>query len=71
MSLARTGAPDSRGTPRTTAWWPSVRTCAPSRASSLANTNRPSKMFSVTMAAPSAMALSAITNGCRSVARPG
>ena len=34
MSWALTGAPDSRGTPRTTAWWLSVRMSAPRRTSS-------------------------------------
>ena len=36
-SEARTGAPDRRSTPRTTAWRPSVRTSAPMRASSSTN----------------------------------
>ena len=49
-----TGAPESRGTPRTTAWWPSVRRSAPSRASSWANMNRASKTFSVIIAVPCA-----------------
>ena len=52
MSVARTGAPESRSRPRTTAWWPSVgcpRRAGPSRCT---NMNRPSKMFSVISEAP-------------------
>ena len=50
---ATTGAPESIGTPRTTAWCPSVRRSAPRRASSWANMNRASKTFSVIIAVPS------------------
>ena len=35
------------------------------------NMNRPSKMFSVTNATPSAIAFRAIAIGCRSVGNPG
>ena len=71
MSWATTGAPDSIGTPRTTAWWPSVRRSAPSRASSWANMNRASKTFSVIIAVPVDDRGEAIANGCRSVGKPG
>ena len=71
MSVARTGAPESRSRPRTTAWWPSVLMSAPSRIISLANMNRPSKMFSVIREAPSLTAASPIAIGSRSVAKPG
>ena len=71
MSVARTGAPESRSRPRTTAWWPSVRMSAPSRTISFTNMNRPSKMFSVISEAPSLTAASPIAIGSRSVAKPG
>ena len=71
MSVARTGAPDSRSRPRTTAWWPSVRMSAPSRTISFTNMNRPSKMFSVISEAPSLTAARPIAIGSRSVAKPG
>ena len=66
-----TGAPESIGTPRTTAWCPSVRRSAPRRASSWANMNLASKTFSVIIAVPDETAASAIANGCRSVGNPG
>ena len=44
---------------------------APSRIISLANMNRPSKMFSVISDAPSLTAASPIAIGSRSVAKPG
>ena len=65
------GAGQPFGRPRTTAWWPSVRMSAPSRASSWTNMNRASKTFSVIIAVPSPTAASAIANGCRSVGKPG
>ena len=71
MSVARTGAPESRSLPRTTAWWPSVRTSAPIRAISSQNMNRASNRFSVIIAVPSAIDSSAIACGCRSVGSPG
>ena len=71
MSLAHTGALESCATPRTTAWWPSVRASAPSRIISSTNRNRASKTFSVIIDVPSATAASAIAIGCRSVAKPG
>ena len=40
MSVARTGAPERRSRPRTTACLPSVRISAPSRTSSWTNVNR-------------------------------
>ena len=71
MSLAHTGALDSRSTPRTTAWCPSVRASAPSRIISSTNRKRASNTFSVIIDVPSATAASAIAIGCRSVANPG
>src|SRR5262249_6890823 len=54
MSGARTGAADSRGTPRITAWCPSVLMSAPIRCNSPTYVKRPSKTFSVAMLVPSA-----------------
>ena len=71
MSVASTGALESRSRPRTTAWWPSMRTSAPSRTSSLTNMNRPSNTFSVISAVPVETAASATAIGCRSVGNPG
>ena len=71
MSLAHTGALDSCGTPRTTAWWPSVRASAPRRTISSTKRKRASNTFSVIIDVPSATADTAIAIGCRSVAKPG
>jgi hypothetical protein len=71
MSDAHTGADDSRRTPRTTAWWPSVRASAPRRTISSTNRKRPSNTFSVIIEVPSETAESAMAMGCRSVANPG
>ncbi len=67
----RPGHPTASACPRTTAWWPSVRTSAPSRASSWTNRNRPSKRFSVTIDVPSLIAASVTIIACRSVGNPG
>src|ERR671928_198095 len=71
MSVATTGALESRSRPRTTAWCPSMRTLAPSRTSSLANTKRASNTFSVIRAVPVDTAARATAIGCRSVGKPG
>jgi len=71
MSSARTGAAESRSTPRITAWWPSVRMSAPIRFNSSTNMNLLSKTFSVTMLVPDADDSSAIIWGWRSVGNPG
>ncbi len=70
-SVAMTGAPTSCGTPRTSAAAPCTVTSAPMRASSGTWAKRLSKTVSVIVAAPSAVAISAIICACRSVGNPG
>ena len=71
MSEHHTGALESCGRPRTTAWWPSVRASAPSRIISSTNRKRASNTFSVIIDVPSAIDASAIAIGCKSVGKPG
>ncbi|COW31015.1 Uncharacterised protein [Mycobacterium tuberculosis] len=71
MSEHHTGALDSCGRPRTTAWCPSVRASAPSRIISSTKRNRASNTFSVIIDVPSAIDAKAIAIGCRSVGNPG
>ncbi len=71
MSDDHTGALDSCGIPRTTAWCPSVRASAPSRIISSTNRNRASKTFSVIIDVPSAIDANPMAIGCRSVGKPG
>ena len=66
-----TGAPDSAGTPRTIAEAPCTLIRAPMRFSSDTCMKRFSKIVSVTMAAPSDTAISAMNCACMSVGNPG
>ncbi len=70
-SVAITGAPCSARTPRTMAEAPCTLMLAPMRFSSGTCMKRFSKMVSVTMAAPSATAISTMNCACMSVGKPG
>ena len=70
-SVAMTGAPVSRGTPRTSAEAPWTLMLAPIRTSSGTCMKRFSKIVSVIIEAPSAVAISAMICACRSVGNPG
>ncbi len=70
-SVAITVAPDNRGTPCTTAVWPSISIFAPSRTSSLTCMKRFSKIVSLITALPSAMQFTAINCACMSVGNAG
>ena len=70
-SVAITGAPCSRGTPRTTAVEPFITMSAPIRISSSACMKRFSKIVSVMTEVPFACASSAIICACKSVGNPG
>ena len=71
MSLASTGALESRSTPWTMTWCPSMLSSGAEAVEPRTVRKRASKRFSVIIAEPSATALQAMANGCRSVGKPG